>query len=657
MAIYHLTAKVISRGKGQSAIAAAAYRSGERLRDEQTGELKSYQLRLDRIVLAEIMAPKDAPEWARDRNTLWNNAERAENRKDAQLAREIEIGLPHELTAQQREWLVKDFAREAFVRAGYVVDIAIHAPDKNADARNHHAHLMVTRRTIGPEGFSAKKDWQFDPKQLERWREQWEHLANRHLERHGHAARIDRRSLKARGIDREPDIHLGYAAAEIARRGGESERIIQLDDIRKANAERAAVKGEIRELDRELQGLEQEQAAARKAEEKRQREQAEQEAARRADEQRRQEQAAQREAQEARQRESAALEAARKAEIERQEKVKQEATRKAGIDREQAAQREAAAQAEEARKIEIVRAVATEMIERLNGRTPSAEDYRKALQAIEERLARANAPAAKEPVKAAEKATPTPAPAPTPARDRTAGPSQEPQRGAAETPNAAPLGAKKEKAVEVPARVVAAPDPRQAAQAALERLARAPSVVPQREPVAKSLAPAAPIHHPPTLTPKEAARTATNAAVSAGKTMARGGLMVADKVSGKVMGLADFVTDFLGGSSSSERPQVEQNRAGAAAFLNHPQGRMQRQMEQLAAEQRAALAERAWETIREDMQAGRALKSEEVRNLPRQALEQIRQFGDEAVRQMVQEAEKRAERYWKGEERERERDW
>ena len=105
MAIYHLTAKVISRGKGQSAIAAAAYRSGERLRDEQTGELKSYQLRLDRIVLAEIMAPKDAPEWARDRNTLWNNAERAENRKDAQLAREIEIGLPHELTAKQREWL------------------------------------------------------------------------------------------------------------------------------------------------------------------------------------------------------------------------------------------------------------------------------------------------------------------------------------------------------------------------------------------------------------------------------------------------------------------------------------------------------------------------------------------------------------------------
>jgi hypothetical protein len=80
-------------------------------------------------------------------------------------------------------------------------------------------------------------------------------------------------------------------------------------------------------------------------------------------------------------------------------------------------------------------------------------------------------------------------------------------------------------------------------------------------------------------------------------------------------------------------------------------------MEQLAQEQRAQLAERAWETIREDMQAGRALKAEEVRNLPRQALEQIRQFGDEGVRQMVQEAEKRAERYWKGEERERERDW
>ena len=93
MAIFHLSAKIISRGKGQSAIAAAAYRSGERLRDEQANEQKFYQTRAERIEFTEILAPKDAPEWAHDRNALWNNAERAEKRKDAQLAREIEVSL------------------------------------------------------------------------------------------------------------------------------------------------------------------------------------------------------------------------------------------------------------------------------------------------------------------------------------------------------------------------------------------------------------------------------------------------------------------------------------------------------------------------------------------------------------------------------------
>src|SRR5664279_5164036 len=104
MAIYHLTAKIISRGKGQSAIAAAAYRSGDRLRDEQADEQKYYTSRAERIIFTDIMAPKDAPEWAHNRNDLWNNAERAEKRKDAQLARECEVALTHELTDEQREW-------------------------------------------------------------------------------------------------------------------------------------------------------------------------------------------------------------------------------------------------------------------------------------------------------------------------------------------------------------------------------------------------------------------------------------------------------------------------------------------------------------------------------------------------------------------------
>ncbi len=258
MAIFHLSAKVISLGKGQSAIAAAAYRSGERLRDEQTDEQKFYQTRTERIVFTEILTPKDAPEWARDRNALWNHAERAEKRKDAQLAREFEMSLPHELTEQQREWLVKDFAREAFVRNGYAVDIAIHAPDKDSDERNHHAHLMVTMRRLGADGFAAEKDRDLNSRaQLGAWREQWAHLANRHLERHGHEARIDHRSLKEQGIDREAGVHLGYAANEMAQRGAQSDRM----DALKGVIARNDIRFEISALDREATELERQRVA------------------------------------------------------------------------------------------------------------------------------------------------------------------------------------------------------------------------------------------------------------------------------------------------------------------------------------------------------------------------------------------------------------
>ena len=163
--------------------------------------------------------------------------------------------LPHELTAQQREWLVKDFAREAFVRKGYAVDIAIHAPDKESDERNHHAHLMVTRRTLGADGFAANKDWTMNPQeQLAEWREQWAHLANRHLERHGHEARIDHRSLKEQGIDREAGVHLGYAANEMAQRGAQSDRM----DALKGVIARNDIRLEMKQLDGELRALEDE---------------------------------------------------------------------------------------------------------------------------------------------------------------------------------------------------------------------------------------------------------------------------------------------------------------------------------------------------------------------------------------------------------------
>jgi ATP-dependent exoDNAse (exonuclease V) alpha subunit len=220
MATYHFAVKVIGRSRGQSAIAAAAYRSGEPLIDRATGKTKHYRARSERIKFTGIFAPKDAPAWARDRATLWNEAELAERRKDSTLAREIEISLPHELTDEQRLWLVTDFVRETFSRRGLVADVAIHAPEPGADPRNHHVHILITERTIGADGFAAKKDRAFYAKGvLHDWRAKWATMCNRALERHGHAVRVDHRSLAAQGIDRIPTRARGHAATQRVRRG------------------------------------------------------------------------------------------------------------------------------------------------------------------------------------------------------------------------------------------------------------------------------------------------------------------------------------------------------------------------------------------------------------------------------------------------------
>jgi hypothetical protein len=272
MAIYHLAVKVIGRSAGQSAIAASAYRSGEKLTDEATGQVKHYPARGERIRFVGIFAPAGAPSWVYDRNRLWNAAEQAEKRKDATLAREVVLALPHELTDQQREWLVSDFVREAFVRRGLVADVAIHAPDRNSDSRNHHAHILITERVLVvvkdekdsknekntkdvnrrsrpvASTFETKKDRSLYGKEtLYRWREQWSNLCNRHLGRHGHAARIDHRTLSEQRIDREPTRHLGRVDAQRMRRGVSTVRGDGLRATRMRNALRA-VTGAAREI-------------------------------------------------------------------------------------------------------------------------------------------------------------------------------------------------------------------------------------------------------------------------------------------------------------------------------------------------------------------------------------------------------------------------
>jgi ATP-dependent exoDNAse (exonuclease V) alpha subunit len=224
MAIYHLRAKIISRSKGQSSLAgaayrsgghsathAAAYRSGERLTDTRTGKTFDYG-RKQGIVHAEILAPSEAPSWVQDRAQLWNAVELTEKRKDAQLAREIELSLPRELSPAQRLELVRSFVREQFVNRGMVADIALHCPKASDGKDQPHAHIMLTLRPLKPDGsgFGNKERAWNDHALLEHWREQWAMAVNHALADADSAERIDHRTLKAQGIARVPLPHMPY---------------------------------------------------------------------------------------------------------------------------------------------------------------------------------------------------------------------------------------------------------------------------------------------------------------------------------------------------------------------------------------------------------------------------------------------------------------
>lgn len=211
MAIYHLTAKPISRSTGRSAVAAASYQSGTAMHDERTGRSFNYTKKRG-VVHAEIVAPANAPAWCKDRAQLWNRAEAAEKRKDAQTARSIEMSLPKEIPPHLHAQIVREFCQDQFVKKGMIADFAIHA-----NQGNPHAHIMLTMRPLAGQEFSQKKDrtWN-DKKTLEGWREGWQDHANRWLEKVGSKERIDHRSYKERGIARTPSIHEGPVANAVA---------------------------------------------------------------------------------------------------------------------------------------------------------------------------------------------------------------------------------------------------------------------------------------------------------------------------------------------------------------------------------------------------------------------------------------------------------
>ncbi|WP_180029125.1 MobQ family relaxase, partial [Acinetobacter sp. YH16032] len=180
MAIYHFSVKNVSRADGRSAVAAAAYRSGEKLIDERQGKEQDYT-RKTGVEFTKIYAPENTNPELLDRNQLWNTVEKVENRKNSQLAREFEIAFPHELNQEQRQGLLNELCQDIVKRHGVVVDAAIHAPhtESGSDKRNYHAHILLTTRSIDEQGNLGKKTREFNDhgkQQVEHWRERFADL-------------------------------------------------------------------------------------------------------------------------------------------------------------------------------------------------------------------------------------------------------------------------------------------------------------------------------------------------------------------------------------------------------------------------------------------------------------------------------------------------
>lgn len=255
MAIYHCSIKIISRGKGRSAVAASAYRSGETFTNDYDGVTHDYT-RKRGIVHTEILLPSHAPPDFSDRSTLWNSVEKTEKAKNSQLAREVEVALPVELDRERQIQLVREYVKENFVSVGMCVDFAIH--DK-ADG-NPHAHIMLTMRPLTESGewgakskkeyvldkdgqrvklkngtFKSRKinavDWN-DREKAEAWRKAWADVTNRYLAEQNCPKRIDHRSYERQGYEEIPTLHLGAAVTQMEKRGivterGEQNREIQ----------------------------------------------------------------------------------------------------------------------------------------------------------------------------------------------------------------------------------------------------------------------------------------------------------------------------------------------------------------------------------------------------------------------------------------------
>ncbi len=256
MALYFLNLKTFGRAANSSAVGAAAYRAGERIRDERTGKTYDHSDRRD-VMHKEIVLPAqfagESLSWAADRAQLWNAAEDAETRKNARVAREYLVALPAELSDEQRLALTRSFAHELTDRYRFALDVAIHAPRDypGSDPRNFHAHLLATTREVQLRGLGAKTtlEWKDSDRreiglgpavgELFHVRQRWAEATNEALRQADFAVRVDHRSLRAQGVDREPYPHIPRAAYEMERHGYRS---FQAERIREEYQARVAAR-------------------------------------------------------------------------------------------------------------------------------------------------------------------------------------------------------------------------------------------------------------------------------------------------------------------------------------------------------------------------------------------------------------------------------
>lgn len=278
---FHFSVNIISRGKGKSAVASAAYISGEKIKNEWDGVTHDYTKKQG-VISKEIFLPDHAPEEYKDRKTLWNSVELFEKNSNAQLARNFIISLPKELSIEENKKMIEEYIQTNFVKEGMIVDLAIHDESREGN-QNIHAHIMTIVRPINEDGTwgqKSKKEYILDEKgekvlnkngkpktrkvelttwndkgNVEKWRENFSDLCNKYLERAGAEKRVDHRSFKRQGIKQIPTIHLGASASAMERKGIRTEKGDINREIKKQNELLKNIGNEIKKITSWLAGF------------------------------------------------------------------------------------------------------------------------------------------------------------------------------------------------------------------------------------------------------------------------------------------------------------------------------------------------------------------------------------------------------------------